>query len=331
MHKVAKLSIKEREVIFRNTAQKCGMNEAIVEKDFWVCWTMDYLFQHSKWKNHFAFKGGTSLSKGYTLIERFSEDIDLILDWRLLGYKIDEPWNERSKTKQAIFNKETDNKTAIFLRDDFLPSLNNDFSNILNGQFKLHIDYVEPQTVNFAYPQIFEDSSILKIIRMEIGALAAWTPTQILMITPYAAEKYPNIFNEPSTNVLTVSAERTFWEKITILHKEAFRTNGNFPERYSRHYYDLYCMNSSHVKQNAFSNLELLKRVATFKARFYPTNAARYDLAKPGTIRLIPPTECMKALENDYEHMQNMIYGQKPTFSNIMDCIQSLEIEINNL
>jgi len=236
MRKVAKLSIKEREIIFRNTAQKCGMNEAIVEKDFWVCWTMDYLFQYSKWKNHFAFKGGTSLSKGYKLIERFSEDIDLILDWRLLDYKIDEPWNDRSKTKQDIFNKETDNKTTIFLRDDFLPSLNNDFSNILKEQFNLYIDHVEPQTVNFAYPQIFEDSSILKIIRMEIGALAAWTPTQNLMITPYAAEKYPNIFNEISTNILTVSAERTFWEKVTILHKEAFRTNGNFPERYSRHY-----------------------------------------------------------------------------------------------
>ena len=144
-------------------------------------------------------------------------------------------------------------------------------------------------------------------------------------------QKYPHLFNEPSTSVLTVSAERTFWEKITILHKEAFRTNGNFPERYSRHYYDLYCMNSSYVKQNAFSNLELLERVATFKNRFYPANAARYYLAKPGTMRLMPPAECMQALESDYDHMKNMIYGQKPKFSDIIDCIQALEIEINHL
>ena len=102
-------------------------------------------------------------------------------------------WNERSKTKQDIFNKETDNKAAIFLSDEFLPCLNRNFSNMLDEPFNLYIDDVEPQTINFAYPQIFEDSSILKIIRLEIGALAAWTPTQNLMITSYAA-KIPTSF-----------------------------------------------------------------------------------------------------------------------------------------
>lgn len=331
MLKVAKLSLKDRAAVFRNTAQKCGMNEAIVEKDFWACWVINYLFQQSQWKRHLAFKGGTSLSKVYGLIERFSEDIDLILDWRILGYTVDEPWKERSKTKQDKFNKETDSRVAVFLKNEFLPQLSNDFSHILTEPFNLYIDETEPQTVCFAYPQIFEDFSILKVIRMEIGALAAWTPTQNLKITSYAAEKYPIIFSDPHSTVLTVAAERTFWEKITILHKEAFRTNAHVPERYSRHYYDLYCMNSSDVKQNAFANLELLERVVKFKARFYPTNAARYDLAKPGTMRLIPPYDCMIALESDYEHMQNMIYGHKPKFSDIMNCIQLIENEINNL
>jgi hypothetical protein len=202
---------------------------------------------------------------------------------------------------------------------------------MLDESYSLDIDAVDPQTVSFAYPQIFQDSAILKVIRMEIGALAAWTPTQNIMITSYAAEKYPRIFNKPSTSVLTVAAERTFWEKITILHKEAFRTNGIFPERYSRHYYDLYCMNSSVVKSNAFSDLKLLERVTTFKARFYPANSARYDLAKPRTMRLMPPDECMAALESDYSHMQNMIYGHKPNFSEIMDSIKTLETEINQL
>lgn len=331
MLKVANLSTKDREALFRNTAQKCGMNEAIVEKDFWVCWTMNYLFQHSKWKDRLAFKGGTSLSKSYGLIERFSEDIDLILDWRLLDYSLDEPWNERTKTKQDLFNKGANQKTAIFLMEEFIPSLNSDFSTMLLEPFRLYLDEVDPQTVNFAYPQIFEDSSILKIIRMEIGALAAWTPTQNIMITSYAAEKYPHIFDEPSTNVLTVAAERTFWEKVTILHKEAFRTNGSFPERYSRHYYDLHCINISTKKATSLSNLELLERVATFKTRFYPANSARYDLAKPGTIKLMPPEECMATLESDYIHMQNMIYGHKPTFSEIMESIKILETEINQL
>lgn len=95
MLKVANLSAKDREALFRNTAQQMGLNEAIVEKDFWLCWTLNYLFQLSNWKNHFSFKGGTSLSKSYGLIERFSEDIDLILDWRLIGYALNEPWYER--------------------------------------------------------------------------------------------------------------------------------------------------------------------------------------------------------------------------------------------
>ncbi len=90
-------------------------------------------------------------------------------------------------------------------------------------------------------------------------------------------------------------------------------------------------MNYSTVKSNAFSNLELLERVTTFKARFYPANSARYDLAKPGTMKLMPPEVCMSALESDYAHMQNMIYGHSPEFSEIMDSIRVLESEINQL
>lgn len=105
MREFAKLSTIERQDIFRNTAQKMHLHDAIIEKDFWVCYTLDYLFNRSPWKNRFTFKGGTSLSKAYNLIERFSEDIDLILDWRLLEYEINEPWLERSKNQQNKFNK----------------------------------------------------------------------------------------------------------------------------------------------------------------------------------------------------------------------------------
>lgn len=89
MYSVAKLSEQDRRILFRNTSQKTGLNEAIVEKDFWVCLTLDYLFHRCQWKSAFTFKGGTSLSKCYNLIKRFSEDIDLILDWRILGSKPD--------------------------------------------------------------------------------------------------------------------------------------------------------------------------------------------------------------------------------------------------
>lgn len=331
MFDIAKLPDKDRAALFHNTAIKCKMKDAIVEKDFWVCWTMNYLFNYSPWRDHFVFKGGTSLSKGYGLIERFSEDIDIILNWCLLGYSKDEPWQKRSNTQQDKINKEVDIRCADFLREIIKPQLEQDFGRMLNQAFSLNIFEEDPQTIAFKYPQLFLDDSILRAIRLEIGALAAWTPSQNVTIMPYAAEQYPQVFKIQSTSVLTVSPERTFWEKITILHKEAFRINGNFPDRYSRHYYDLFCMDLSNIKAEAFNNLDLLDRVTTFKSRFYPTNAARYDLAKPGTIKLIPPDNCVSKLERDYLLMQDMIYGKKPDFKELMSSIWRLENEINDL
>lgn len=331
MNSIIKLPKHEREILFRNTAAKCGLSEGIVEKDFWVCWTLDYLFHKSPWKNHLVFKGGTSLSKCFDLIHRFSEDIDLILDWRLLDTAKNDPWAERSKNQQDKFNKAINTETEIFLREEFIPGLTEDFRQHLTEDFKLEIDEHEPQTVNFTYPKLFTETSILPMVRLEIGALAAWTPTTCTQITPYSAQQYPHVFQVPSTTILTVQPERTFWEKVTILHKEAFRTNGKFPARYSRHYYDLYCMSSSLIKVNAYSDLELLHRVVQFKNRFYPAGNAHYELAKPGTMHLLPPEDCIPILREDYAHMQNMLFGAKPTFDEIMDCIAAMEQEINCL
>lgn len=331
MNRIAKLDRREREELFLATAHDIRLPEAMAEKDFWVCWTLDYLFHQCPWAKHMAFKGGTSLSKCFGLIERFSEDIDLILDWQVLGYAASEPWAERSKTSQDKLNKEMDNRTCNFLRDVFLPMLKDDFEQLLSEPFKLFINDDEPQTLCFAYPRIYDDNAIVSVVRMEIGALAAWTPTQTATITSYAAERYPQAFKTTSTSVLTVMAERTFWEKVTILHKEAFRTNGKFPSRYSRHYYDLYCMDKSPVKVQAYADLALLERVVEFKARFYPANAARYDLARPGTMRLMPPEDCVPILAEDYEHMKNMIFGETPSFEEIMDTIRRMEAEINAL
>ena len=114
MTNIARLSDEERRELFRNTADKTGLNDAIVEKDFWVCFTLDYLFHRSPWKKVITFKGGTSLSKAFNLINRFSEDIDLILDWQVLGYGKYEPWEQRSKTKQDMFNKEANVKAENF-------------------------------------------------------------------------------------------------------------------------------------------------------------------------------------------------------------------------
>ena len=112
MKEVAKLEKKDRTELFQATAISMGMQPNVIEKDFWVCFMLDHLFHDCRYKGAFVFKGGTSLSKSYHVIERFSEDIDLILDWRKIINDEVNPWEERSKTKQDLFNKQINSNTA---------------------------------------------------------------------------------------------------------------------------------------------------------------------------------------------------------------------------
>jgi len=165
MIEIARLPADDRRELFHNTAAKTGLHDAIVEKDFWVCLTLDYLFHRSPWKKAVTFKGGTSLSKGYHLISRFSEDIDLILDWRVLGYGVNEPWEKRSNTKQDAFNKEANRKAEVFLAETFCPQIREGLSAELGLPANLYIDEEDKQTVIFAYPNLFTDASTLQVIR----------------------------------------------------------------------------------------------------------------------------------------------------------------------
>jgi hypothetical protein len=132
--------------------------------------------------------------------------------------------------------------------------------------------------------------------------------------------------------VRAIQAERTFWEKVTILHHEAHRPPENpQPSRYSRHYYDLARMAASPVKVSAFANLELLKSVVASKEQFYPRSWARYDLAKPGSMKLLPPSYLLQSLRRDYQEVKIMIYGQSESFDEILYRMRLLESEMNSL
>ena len=332
MYKVANRSLKELEELFRGTAAKSRFNEAIVEKDFWVCLMLDYLFHHSPYKDAFTFKGGTSLSKAWNVIERFSEDIDLVLDWRTLGYAKDEPNGARSKNKQDKLNKEANERAAEFIGGALLESLRRDFFRILRHEHMFEIDESDPQTILFHYPRIFRSGGLQQTVRLEIGPLAAWVPAEECLITPYSAERYPQLFEQGRTLVRTATAERTFWEKTTILHKVAHFPEGKpFPSRYSRHYYDVFCFCKNGYKQRAFEKKDLLETVALFKEKFYPSSGAKYDTARMGSLRLVPPSYILKELERDYANMREMIYGDIPDFDEVLECVKLLEEEINSL
>lgn len=149
------------------------------------------------------------------------------------------------------------------------------------------------------------------------------------VIRPYAFDVVPGVFENPVCEVVVIAAERTFWEKATILHKEAHRKN-KIPQRHSRHYYDLYKLALSRVRATALADANLLRDVVAFKQRFYPSAWARYDLAVPGSLELLPATPSqVKDLAQDYEEMQVMLFGAPPEFREILDELKHLEAEIN--
>jgi len=155
------------------------------------------------------------------------------------------------------------------------------------------IEKEAPDVINIQYPSGSNNAYLRSEIRLEIGPLAQWVPNAEYDIRSYVAEVFPDVVDEPVHSIRTIKAERTFWEKVTILHQEAFRPDEKpQPARYSRHY---------------------------------------YDLAVPGTLRLIPQANMLKNLKEDYTRMHVMFYAEYPDFSDMMLTLEILEREINAL
>ncbi len=207
-----------------------------------------------------------------------------------------------------------------------------DFKNYILDDFAVDLDDEDPQTVVFTYPSNYESFYIAQNVRMEIGSLAAWTPAKIIGIQPDIKSVYPQLFEGENIDVRTVLPERTFWEKATILHHEAHRPeNSKLPDRYARHYYDMYCLAKSTYKAKAFADKELLEKVVRFKEKFYPRGWARYEEAVPKTIRLVPDAYRLKEIKADYNSMEEMFFCKIPEFDEIIQGLADLEKEIHSL
>jgi hypothetical protein len=328
MDKLARASAQERRDLFSDVAAKLGIRPTIIEKDFWVCLVLKILFAESPCKERLVFKGGTSLSKVFKLIDRFSEDIDLVLDWKVLGAGQDLAKQFDSKSQQDKFNKEINRRAGIFIAENICPQLYDLFQRA-KIDLKAQVDENEPQVVNITYPAAFSEAYIRPEVQLEIGPLASWVPSAAHTVRPYAFDVHPELFENPDCPVIAIAAERTFWEKATILRQEAHRP-GLIPARHSRHYYDLYKLVLSPIRDKALADIPLLQAVVEFKDRFYPSAWARYDLAKPGSFRLLPTTdEQISRLEGDYREMQMMLFGDPPSFSSIVAELRNFERQIN--
>ena len=327
---------RDRADLFAETAERRGLSEAVVEKDFWVCWTLKQLFAMDALRDRLLFKGGTSLSKIYHAINRFSEDIDLAVDYVALGFTGDrDPRREGlSKTKRAAILAEMMTACQQYIGSEFIAVLRERCDEILGSkeEWTLTVSEQDANVVRFQYPSAAQTLDYIKPqVILELGTHAEFVPRDSFTVRAFAAEEFPALFAEPDVAVTSLLAKRTFWEKATILHAEFYRpAEKALPDRYSRHYYDLAMLAQSPVRAEALADIALLDRVVRHKKAFYPSGWAKYDLARVGSLRLVPPDERRAALERDYRSMSVMIFGNPPTFGEILGTLAMLEKEVNH-
>lgn len=338
MDTVARQSARERAELFQAVEGRHTPRIAaqLIEKDFWVCWTLHRLFDVLKFRPQLIFKGGTSLSKVYSAIERFSEDVDLSLSRRDLCFA-----DAHDPEQPGISNKEARRRLRALtekcretVRERLLPGLRLDFAAILGaGGWALNLDEQDPQTIIFEYPASALSGAVKYIrpaIRLEMGARSDDWPAVNAEIGPYAAEDFPKIFTAPKCKVRTLAAERTFWEKATLLHAEYHRpADKPAAQRLSRHYYDIYRLHGQNIGRRALEQRDLLERVIQHKRLFFSQAWAHYETAKPGAFHLLPARDRRDSLKKDYAAMQDMIFGEAPKWDDIINDLARLESLLN--
>ncbi|MBP9673858.1 MAG: nucleotidyl transferase AbiEii/AbiGii toxin family protein [Bacteriovoracaceae bacterium] len=329
----------QRKELFEQAEATIGLAPDLLEKDFWVCWTLKELFSLEELKEQLTFKGGTSLSKVFNLIKRFSEDIDVCIEKKFLGVIGEfDPSNAASAKKAKALIEQLGDKCKEYVQGRLLNSLQDNFKKKLKGHdWKLQIgeEDNDGQTLLFYYPSVLEKKAstyVNRFIKLEFGARSEHSPSGMHQITSYLGEVYPQVLNKPEIEIRVLDAERTFWEKATILHKYAhYPIEKVVPARQSRHYYDFYCLLKSAVKEKAQSDLNLLKRVTEHNDIYFKATWANYLTAKKGSLKLIPGQRVLDDMRRDYRSMESMLFGEIPTWENIIKTISDFESAFNTI
>jgi len=323
-------------LLFQEVESLTGIKPLMSEKDAWVCWTLRQLFDLPDARAHFIFKGGTSLSKVWKVIQRFSEDIDISLSREWLGFTGErDPESASSRKQRTRLLDELSVACAEKLRTEVAPALHQRFAAALGPTgWSLVVAPDDPQTLLFAYPSAFSADAgaayIRPVVKIECGARSDRWPVAEQSLAPYIAEAFPAAFPDATFHVPVLDIERTFWEKATILHAEAHRpADKATPDRFSRHYADLVALASYPVGEAALSRDDLRARVVAHKQVFFPAAWASYESAVPGTFKLIPPAPRIDVLAADYRAMQDMFFRPPPSWEQIVATLRQLETRIN--
>lgn len=330
------LSAADRRAVYERAADAIGIQPLMLEKDAWVCWTLRQLFALPGARAHFIFKGGTSLSKVWKVIERFSEDIDVSLSREWLGFTgARDPEAATSRKQREKLLLELSSACATKLRDEVLPALRKSFTAALGtAGWSLDIASDDNQALQFSYPSAFTDapglSYVRPVVKLECGARSDRWPVAEQSLVPYVAEALPGLFGDAAFHVPVLDIERTFWEKATILHAEAHRPNDKAtPDRFSRHYADLAALAQAPTGAAALTRDDLRSRVVAHKQVFFASAWASYPTAVPGTFRIIPSADRLTVLAADYRAMRDMFFRPPPAWTEVVETLTQLERRIN--
>jgi hypothetical protein len=330
----------ERRVLaFAQTAARMSASSVMVEKDFWVCWLLGLLFTDDELAPHLVFKGGTSLSKVYRVIDRFSEDIDLSMSPAFVG--TDEAAFDamKSRTRRdatlARMHAQCGERTRMFM----MPRLEKaivEHLGVRKGRepwLRYEDDPVaRSPVVHFEYPSAEGGGFdyLRREVKLELGSLTDQRPTEQHAVQAWVVDDFPAAFTDWNCQVTALELPRTFWEKATILHAEHHRPEEQAtPDRYARHYADMARLLEHAIAGAMLADHALCARVVEWKNRVFARQWARYDLAKPGTFRLLPTAARLAPLARDYAQMRAMFLASPPEFDSVLGVLEAAERTLN--
>ncbi len=327
------LSRENRAAILADAAGRIGRSAPILEKDVWVCWTLKQLFTMPG-RRPMAFKGGTSLSKVFRAINRFSEDVDVTLDYRGLEVGADPFAEGVSKSRLKKFSDKLKAAVQEHVTNLILPGLQSALSSpLVRSGASVEVNQTGEE-LRVYYPSALEaQGSYLKSsVLIEFGGRNITEPNEEHRIVSDMAELFPDVAF-PTAQVMVLAPERTFWEKATLIHVECNRNlYREGAERLSRHWYDLAMLAKHEIGRKALLNRGLLTDVVKRKKVFFDASYAHYEDCLTGKLRLIPEEAVSASLRADYRQMvtAGMFYGdQLPSFDDILAALTELETAIN--
>ncbi|MBE0533607.1 MAG: nucleotidyl transferase AbiEii/AbiGii toxin family protein [Rhodospirillales bacterium] len=341
-HRFQSLPPADRRDVFAAAAVRLDTMAAYIEKDLWVCFVLDLLYHRLPGGLHgMLFKGGTSLSKAFGLIKRFSEDIDIVIDRAGLGFEGEgDPANPESRLsgkKRAQRFDELKAACSTYVLGDLREAIEAALGRHAPAcRMDRDPDDPDAATLLIEYPTLYPAADLSYVrprVKIECGARSAMDPACPCAVTPYIAGELGG-WALKVEGIAAIRPERTYLEKLLILHG-AFcgqRDEGRLPadtDRLSRHYYDVALMTATNTGRAALADHALLAAVRDHNLAAFRQAWKRFDEATPGTIHVVPQPALRSAVEKDYAAMQGMIHGEAPGFPWIMEQLTAAEAIVN--